>query len=247
MKQISKHNVCVALLYPDVPVPDNVHKAYGIFPPELLHTTAEGTSKYIIESVVSQISPGASGKRACDIVDTVHLNFHQSLSRNSERDFPLGATISGLTKEARIDANERKGNLFRSMCICHTHTVRNTIGPILQEHGLSMEKLTTFLKLYISMEAWFHDDNPEVKVRAARLLIAKVIDMMIEILPRGGQGWHIPKVHGLTKVQTFIILFGCAANFYGNHGECMHQDLVKNTGNNTQKRPGSFTTQVAVR
>ena len=109
-----------------------------------------------------------------------------------------------------------------------------------------MEKLTTFLKLYISMEAWFHDDNPEVKVRAARLLIAKVIDMMIEILPRGGQGWHIPKVHGLTKVQTFIILFGCAANFYGNHGECMHQDLVKNTGNNTQKRPGSFTTQVAV-
>ena len=108
----------------------------------------------------------------------------------------------------------------------------------MQEHGLSMEKLVKFLKLYISMEAWFHDDNPEVKVRAARLLIAKVIDMMIEILPRGGQGWHIPKVHGLSKVQTLIILFGCAENFFGNHGECMHQDLVKPQATTLEKDLG---------
>ena len=31
--------------------------------------------------------------------------------------------------------------------------------------------------------------------------------------------------------------FGCAANFYGNHGECMHQDLVKTQATTLNKDP----------
>ena len=115
----------VALLHPDVPVSDKVHKAYKIFPPESLHTTAKETSKYIIESVVDPISPGANGKRACDIVDTVHLNFHQSLSRSSERDFPVGATRSGLTKEARRVANERNDLFLFHVHLPHPHCVQH--------------------------------------------------------------------------------------------------------------------------
>merc|ERR1712086_594863 len=95
------------------------------------------------------------------------------------------------------------------------------------------------------MEAWFHATNSKQKVHAARPLIASIIQMLRDNFPRGGQGWHLPKTHGLTKMQTYIILFGSAINFYGGIGESNHKDFVKDTATITQKRGNVFTSQCA--
>ena len=50
------------------------------------------------------------------------------------------------------------------------------------------------------------------------------------------QGWNIPKMHWLTKMQTFIVLFGCGINFFCGSWETFHKMFVKDTGNNTQGR-----------
>ena len=102
------------------------------------------------------------------------------------------------------------------------------------KHNLSVAKLIKFLKLYLSMEAWFHCNNPKTKVRSARPLIADVIRTMTNMFPRDGQGWHISKVRGLTKMQHYIVQFGSGINFHGGRGEANHKWLVKDTGNNTQ-------------
>ena len=44
-----------------------------------------------------------------------------------------------------------------------------------------------------------------------------------------------------------MCLFGSGVNFYGGPGECHHKKFVKDTGNNTQHRPDSFTSQIARR
>jgi hypothetical protein len=245
MKAISKHNVKLAFHHKHVPLSDPIHGLYKMLPPEGLHTTAEGTSLRIFESLTGTIGKNADGLRAATCIERVFLKLHHSLSRNSERDLPRGATTSGLLKSTRIWAYQRQGNVFRLLCVLHTTKVRKVLGPILEKKGLSVSKMVKLLKLYLSMEAWFHATNSKKKVHAARPLIASIIQMLRDNFPRGGQGWHLPKTHGLTKMQTFMILFGSAINFYGGIGESNHKDYVKDTGTITQKRGKLFTSQCA--
>ena len=96
------------------------------------------------------------------------------------------------------------------------------------------------------MEEWFHTVNNKEKVRSARPLIAKVLRLLKKVFPQtNGQGYHIQKYHGMTKMQTYMCLFGCAINFYGGPGESAHKYFVKAPGNNTQRRVSEFSMQVA--
>ena len=98
------------------------------------------------------------------------------------------------------------------------------------------------------MESWFHDSNPMSEVRSARHLIAKTITQVQTVFKRSkGKGWNLQKVHGLTKMQYCMCLFGSGYNFFGGPGEASHKVFVKNTGNNTQMRIGSFASQCAQR
>jgi hypothetical protein len=98
------------------------------------------------------------------------------------------------------------------------------------------------------MEEWFHNDNLKDKVDNAHTCTAHTITFMQYIFPRlVGQGWKIPKVHGLTKFQNYMKLFGSASNFYGAVGEKNHKNFVKDTGNNTQKQANNFTSQIEIR
>ncbi len=87
------------------------------------------------------------------------------------------------------------------------------------------------------MEDWLHNSNPkDEEVTNARTCIAYTITFMQHVFPRlDGQGWKIPKVHGLTKFQHYMKLFGSTSNFYGAVGENNHKKIVEETGNNTQK------------
>ena len=68
------------------------------------------------------------------------------------------------------------------------------------------------------------------------------------LFPRSaGDQYNIPKFHGMTKMQYYMCLFGCAMNFFGGPGESAHKQFVKNPGHNTQRRVSEFAKQVANR
>ena len=242
MQAISKHKVDIAFLHSKVPLSNNTHCIYKLFSPELLHTTVECLIKYVFISLAKQlIGTNTVGEETIVAMDRIHVQLCRDLIHNSERDFPRGLTRLGLMSKKQVSAAERLGNLFRLLCSCHTTKACGLLTPLLAKHNLSMVELIKFLKLYLSMEAWFHCNNPKTKVRSARPLIAEVIRTMTNMFPRNGQGWHISKVHGLTKMQHYTVQFGSGIKFHSGRGEANHKWLVKDTGNNTQQRPASFT------
>ncbi len=86
------------------------------------------------------------------------------------------------------------------------------------------------------MEEWFHDANKKVEVTAARVEIAKVLQMLQQLFPRPlkTNGYNIPKMHGMTIMQSYIKLFGSGINFYGGPGESAHKQFIKIPGQLTQ-------------
>jgi hypothetical protein len=58
----------------------------------------------------------------------------------------------------------------------------------------------TFFKELLAMEEWFHDSTDKDKVRNSRDEIAKVATSL-QFFPRTN-GYSIPKMHGMTKMQS---------------------------------------------
>ncbi len=252
LKDISKHDIDLSWHERWVPLSDLIHGVFKMVPPELLHTTMEGVTEYIFEVIGLMISEGDGGDELLDIMELIHRKLHYTKNRNSERDLPRSCSRTGLFMNTRCGATERRGNLFLLLCLSHTSSVSTRLESILSDRGVSLDKFQLCLKLYLAMEEWFHSVNKKEEVEDSRKLIGYVIDLIKKVFPRGvvkngGQGWKIPKMHGLTKMQTFIKLFGCGINFFGGPGETFHKMFVKDTGNNTQGRADSFSSQCAER
>ncbi len=52
-------------------------------------------------------------------------------------------------------------------------------------------------------------------------------------------------MHGMTKMQFYIQLFGSGMNFYGGPGEATHKTYVKSASQKTQRRFSKFAQQTA--
>jgi hypothetical protein len=87
------------------------------------------------------------------------------------------------------------------------------------------------------MEEWFHDSNPKEEVDQSRSLIRKVLRLLQELFPRDGigNGYNLPKMHGMTEFQFYMKRYGSAMNFYGGTGESAHKLFVKAPGQKTQR------------
>jgi hypothetical protein len=53
-------------------------------------------------------------------------------------------------------------------------------------------------------------------------------------------------MHGMTKMQEYIKLFGSGINFYGGQGESAHKQFIKIPGQRTQRRVNEFAKQMAL-
>jgi hypothetical protein len=147
---------------------------------------------------------------------------------------------------SKVTGSERRGNLLCLLCLSHTDAIKQKSTGKLREQSMSMNKFLKCLKLYLSMEKWFHESNLKEEVLASCSLVAQTIELMMSAFPReAGRGWKTPKVHGLTKFVTFMQRFGSASYFFGGIGESNHKRFVKDTGNITQQRASSFTSQIA--
>ena len=118
--------------------------------------------------------------------------------------------------------------MFISLHILHTEQAENWLvgGSTVYSNLTSLKLLKKCLKMYLSMEDWFHQTNKNEEVKRACPLISIVIQMIHESFPcTVGHGWQLQKSHGLTQMQTHMCLFGNGINFYGGPGECNHNFL----------------------
>ena len=170
-KNITNRILCMTLLMDkNLPLSDKIHGLYKLFPPELLHTSWSGLIMYMFESLRHKIGGGQDR----DIIDQLHIDISNIIGRQSERDFPRGSMRNGLIDGTKCQSSERKGNLFRLLCIALTSSGGSVLKRTLKLKDRRWKQFIEFLKLYLSMEEWFYDANDKNKLRCAREEIANV-------------------------------------------------------------------------
>jgi hypothetical protein len=153
---------------------DNI--LYGMTPPERLHTTCEGCTKYIFKSLLDTITNCTKGKTLMREMELLHYTLNFEWSRSSERDYPQSAGLNGLMNHSKVTGLERGGNLLHLLCLSHTDAIKPKLREKLREQSISIYKLYKCLKLYLSMEEWFHESNLKDKVLASCPLVAQTIE-----------------------------------------------------------------------
>ena len=91
LKAMSRYNITNALTHPDLPLSDNVHGAYRMMPPELLHVSGSGLIMYMFKSLVAIMSIAS-----LVILDALHQRISRDISRQSEKNYPKGSVRNGV-------------------------------------------------------------------------------------------------------------------------------------------------------
>jgi hypothetical protein len=149
---------------------------------------------------------------------------------------------NGMIDRTKCQSFEQKENLFRLLCIAHKTKSRNDLQTALQLSDQRWLKFLHFIKMYLAMEEWFHDCNDKDEVNVSRGEISKVLSVLQKFFPISDHtnGYSIPKIHGMTKMHSYIKLFDSGMNFYGGPGEAAHKTFVKSAGQKTQRRVSKF-------
>jgi hypothetical protein len=74
---------------------------------------------------------------------------------------------NGLIDGTKWQPSERKGNLFRLLCIAHTTNGSCVMKRSFKYSDTKWKQYIKFLKQYLCMEKWFHDSNNKVEVMNA--------------------------------------------------------------------------------
>ena len=85
---LSKNPIRNAFMNENVPLSDLTCGIYRMTPPERLHTTCEGCTKYMFESLLKTILNCTDGCNLIREIENEHFTIHFEWSRNSERDYP---------------------------------------------------------------------------------------------------------------------------------------------------------------
>jgi hypothetical protein len=164
-------------MHEDLPLSDQLHGIHCMTSPERLHTTSEGLTKYMIDTLRNTISDVCHGKKLLIKIQNLRHTLHFHLKRNSERDFPRGSARNGALKNTLVSATEHCGNMFLLLCLCHTDAVRNDFETIL------CHSFFKCLKIYISVEEWFHENNLKDEVNSANSLVAETLELLCTCFP----------------------------------------------------------------
>ena len=231
-KSWSKHDIDNAFMNPDLPLSDQIHGIFRMTPPERLHTTQAGLTKYMMNPLRVTIGDTGERKKLVSDIENLHNNLHHDLKRNSEHDLPQGSMRKSVLKNSLVTASERWGNLFRLLCLSHTNQIRSRLDQCLICEKINPADFYLCIKLYLGTEEWFHAKNPKTEVHAPNVLTGKTLQLIKDVFPRTdidgeelGQGWSLPKFHATTKFREYMISVGSAINFYGGVGECNHKKL----------------------
>jgi len=179
----SKHFIDNAFMDDNLPLSDPVHGIFHMLPPERLHVIDEGISAYMFDCLRNIIGDKGHGKLLMNDIETVHHNLNHRLRRNSEPDFPRGSERNGCLKNTLVNASERRGNLFRLLCIFHTDQISGRMRDLLQQKRLNIKDLIHCIKLYLSFKEWLHSTNPKVEVKQSRHVISQMVTLIQKYCP----------------------------------------------------------------
>ena len=117
-----KKNIHNAFILDGFLLSDQKYGIYCMAPRELLHTTREGISAYMIEVTKTIIGNDVRGMRVKAKIEAAHQRVFSDMARQSERNFPLGASRTGYLKNTKNNAEEIHSNIFYFyQCVfCHT-------------------------------------------------------------------------------------------------------------------------------
>ena len=136
---------------------------------------------------------------ACrNILDALHQRIYVDAQRQSETDSPRGSVRNGIIDGTKCQSTERRGNLYRLLCIACTTDGKAALTAVWQTLGTTDTQFRSCIMLYLSMEEWMHGSDTKEKVRYSRPLIARGLRLLKQYFLRGeGHGWRISKYHGM--------------------------------------------------
>jgi hypothetical protein len=92
----------------NIPLSDLICGFYGLTPPERLHVTCEGCTKYIFESVLQTITNCTDRCTLIREIKKVNFTLHFEWSSNSKRDYPRSAGRNGLLNQSKVNGSKKK-------------------------------------------------------------------------------------------------------------------------------------------
>jgi hypothetical protein len=229
---------------------------YRLTPPEGLHVFGNGIYANFFQVIHDIFGTDSSGKTEKEEIETLHNVISADFGRQSERDFPRRSSRNGPLDGTKMGATERRGNLFAFVVTMLTFQGKTIVEEKLSSNSsgrkIEYSKFIETIILTLSFEKWLHDENLKSEVDDAGPWVAKLKELIKEHLDKEsiekkGNGWDTPKFHAMSKFLYYISLFGCATNFFGGPCESALKKIIKNPGNNTQRRAYSFCSQVAMR
>ena len=120
-KSISKHDIRNALTELNLPLSDLVHGPYRMMPPELLHVSGSGLIKYMFGSLKVSIGTDKAGNDKINKLDSLHQQISTDILHQSDKDIPRGSVRNGILDGTKCQSSERRGNLFRLLCLSYTN------------------------------------------------------------------------------------------------------------------------------
>jgi len=147
--------------------------------PGIIACITRGIDKVNIQSIQWYIGD----TKLHDEIAKMHIWMLFDVRRQSDREFPRGSMRNGIIDDTKCQSEERKGNLFWLLCIGSTALGGEKLQTALLYNDRTWKKWLGFVKLYLSMEEWFHDSNPKDEVNNARPLITKVLQLLQDLFP----------------------------------------------------------------
>ncbi len=92
-EEFSKHNIVNAFMHEDLPLSNQIHDIYCMTPPEQLHKTREGLTKYMIDSLCNTIGDVGHDKKVLTKIKNLHHTLHFHLNRNIVSMTSLGGLL----------------------------------------------------------------------------------------------------------------------------------------------------------
>ena len=256
-KSISYHRIPSA--FDEMPLADIIEGISGITPFETLHVHGHGSYKDGPEAVYDIIGVGNTKAAEKESIDLLFQAVAYDVVHNSQRRLPRLAIRFGPTDGTRITGIERKGNYLVLLIGLSTNRGKEIMDKFVKEKNIALSKIRMTMTLMLSFDAWCSSAKSKWELDNCEEAVSFLLESIIKYLPRafkskepgakegGCNGYHKIKFHALWLFIIYMRKFGGSCNFDSSCGEEHHRIAVNMAGEQTQRRPASFTYQTSLR